>query len=340
MSELPKNEKKPETRKALGRGLSALFAQDSQPAPAGQIKEKAQVTQSVQSIAVPASSTSSKPKGDELGQVKLPLDQIFPNAEQPRKHFNRAKLEELSLSIQEQGLVQPIVVKKLSEGRFQIIAGERRWRASKLAKLVEIPVVIRDEQFGEVANDIASLVENIQREDLSPMELATSYQRMISVHGFTQDVLAKKLSLSRVAVANTLRLLRLPEVVRELVATKVLSEGQARALLALPYEEAIIAMAQETVENSYTVREVEAKVRDALSAAERAQRHSGSNSGSTSSLNEKRANEFEAVENELRELFGTKVVLRGNAGKGTVELYYSGKDSLNRIIHQLRASKS
>ena len=324
--------KTPEPRKALGRGLSALIGSTS-PSTTPNMP----TTSVKQEVALPKSPTSpvNLPKGVRFEEVDL--SKIDANPEQPRKHFNQAKLEELSLSLKERGLVQPIVVKNGQNGRFVIIAGERRYRAAKLAGFDKIPAIIRDEQFGALDQDLASLVENIQREELSPIELAVGYDRMIRHHNFTQENLAQKLGLSRVAVANTLRLLKLPEAVRNLVSQKILSEGHSRALLQLDNDEEMVRLANEIIETGMTVRDVEQKVRMRAQAVLESRISGSHRPGADAASAAGRNVEFLALEEEFRRLMGTKVTLRGNAAKGTIEIYFNGRDSLNRLVHQLRA---
>lgn len=323
-------------RKALGRGLAALFSDVQAPS----------------SPYVGASSATGglvSKSSERAGPARsLPLVEIEPNPEQPRKHFASEKLQELADSIREQGLVQPIVVRKVSEGKYTIIAGERRWRASKLAGLKEIPVYVRDVSHTETENDLASLVENIQREELNPLELAEAYQRLLDKKTLTQENLAKKLGVSRVAIANTLRLLKLPETVRPFVIEGKIKEGHARALLSLPTEEMMTKLANDIVEAGLSVRDVEARTKDLLNPpAQNIKVQLGALPGSQGfspanapALEEKKSADILALEEEFRQVFGTKVNIKGNGTRGIVEIYYSGSDSLNRLIHLLRASKA
>lgn len=319
-------------RKALGRGLAALMGDRSanQLAQSGQNSDAgAQLTNQQNGQNVQAANSV----------LEIELDKVEPNPEQPRKHFNQAKLEELSLSLKEHGLVQPIIVRRLPNQKFQIIAGERRWRASKLAGLAKIPVIVRDQLKSQQSNDLASLIENIQREDLSPVELAHSYERMIRLHGFTQEALAQKLGLSRVAVANTIRLLKLPEKVKEMLTLRHLNEGHARALLGLHEILEIEKLASLILSESLTVRDVETRVKEINETNDRNARLVGTNVPNVDIGALPKKNHFQGLEDELRNLLGTKISVKGNDTKGSIEIYFSGKDSLNRIIHQLRSSQ-
>jgi ParB family chromosome partitioning protein len=327
-------------RKALGRGLAALFNDvQAQANP----YQNSQLNNTLQTGGILARAS------ERGGPARsLPLEQIQPNHEQPRKHFDEAKLAELADSIREQGLVQPIIVRKESENKYIIVAGERRFRASKIAGLKEIPVYIRDASHTETQNDLASLVENIQREELNPIELAEAYERLLNKKTLTQETLAKKLGISRVAIANTLRLLKLPQEIRQLVIEGKVKEGHARVLLSLPNESLMQKMAEEIVSLGLSVRDVENRAKELLNPpTQTVLMQSGSlgskASPSVNSVDEKQNKEKSAailaLEEELRRIFGTKVNVKGNAVRGVVEIYYAGSDSLNRIIHLLRASK-
>jgi ParB family chromosome partitioning protein len=325
-----------EQRKALGRGLAALIGEQAQ-APVSQsiVSPKFSIEQVAKVEQVePAESA------ELVGQLEeVELSKISPNPDQPRKHFNQSLIQELADSIKEHGLLQPIVVVPKGPGQFQIVAGERRWRASQIAQLKKIPVIVkRDESFGQNAQDLVALVENLQREDLGPIELAIAYQRVISLYKWSQEELAQKLGVSRVSVANTLRLTKLPDSVKKQVTQRLLSEGHARALLGLELESDILAMADDVVARGLTVRQVEDLVRDrgrakAQEAVSRRPTQPGADEAPTHS------SDMAPIESELRHMFGTKVVVRGNGHRGTVEIFYTGKDSLSRILNQLRSIK-
>jgi len=340
----PKSNEAPKTpvtpaggeRKALGRGLAALFSDVQSPS-------------SPYSGANAATGGLVSKSSERAGPARtLPLAEIEPNPDQPRKHFDGARLQELSDSIREQGLVQPIVVRKMGENKYLIVAGERRYRASKLAGLKDIPVYIRDASHTESENDLASLVENIQREELNPLELAEAYQRLLEKKTLTQDSLSKKLGVSRVAIANTLRLLKLPEAVRPFVVEGKIKEGHARALLSLPNEDMMTKLANDIVEAGLSVRDVEARTKELLNPpTQNIKLQLGALAGSpalgsanTNVGEEKKSADILALEEEFRQVFGTKVNIKGNGTRGIVEIYYSGSDSLNRLIHLLRASKT
>lgn len=313
----------PEGRKALGRGLAALL--NTGGSPQGGIPAPAK------SSLVESEVAGKMPVGERL-QV-LALDKIEANPHQPRRFFNEERLKELALSLKEQGLIQPIVVRRLGTDKFQIVAGERRWRASKIAGLLEIPVIIREDSKGILDNDLAALAENIQREELNAIELAQAYDRAIKTHQLTQEQLAEKVGVSRASVANTLRLLKLPEDVQKLVVEGKLSEGHSRALLSLQTETEISKMAGDIVTEKLSVRDVESRVRMKIIG------HTIPSQAPTSVNADTKKPEILAVEEELRQIFGTKVAIRGGGDRGTLELYYTGSDSFNRILHLIRGLK-
>jgi ParB family chromosome partitioning protein len=227
----------PAKRQALGRGLAALIPGAS-PAVAPVNVEKA-------------------PPGSGLRM--LDIESIHPSRKQPRKHFDDARLNELAESIKSQGIIQPLVVRSMPDGRFELIAGERRWRASQRAGLHKVPAVIREAAESQ-AFELA-LVENLQREDLNPIEEAEGYQRLIAEFAYTQETLSTRVGKDRSTVTNALRLLKLPAQVRAMVIEGRLGMGHARALLGLDSEASIERLARQTVSRALSVRQVEALVR-------------------------------------------------------------------------------
>lgn len=213
----------------LGRGLDALFAQNA--------------------------------LEDGVSTVTLPLDEIVPNKDQPRKQFDEEALADLAASIAQHGVLQPLLVRPMPDGTYQLVAGERRWRASRMAGLTEVPVVIREMDEQQAAE--LALIENLQREDLNPMEEAIGYRTLMESYGLTQEQTAQVVNKSRPAVANALRLLQLPEAVTDLVAAGKLSAGHARTVLAFEGEEAQIAAANAAVEQGLSVRELEKRAKTA-----------------------------------------------------------------------------
>ncbi len=371
-SNKPKSEKK-----ALGRGLAALLGGSAKVAappelmqaledlPPPQGAEAATVLDAItevnsastvvtaESISEPITATKME-SGEVLisgggGLLLIDLNKIEANPDQPRQSFNAASLNELAESLIEQGLIQPIIVRKLDNQKYQIIAGERRWRAAKLAGFDKIAAILRSDEDSSQKNDLGALIENIQREDLNPIELAEACERLMKLHSFTQEVLSQKLGISRVSLANHLRLLRLPDNLKKYVIERRLTEGHARALLALDKAEDMDKLAHLAIEKKMSVREVEQRAKlgmvdDNMTMASaptsQASSSSGASQQSPDGVKITKEREFEGLESELRQLFGTKVQIRGNQKGGIFEIYYAGNDSFNRILHQIRSLKS
>ena len=251
---------------------------------------------------------------------KLKISLIDPKRDQPRKHFDKEALEQLASSIREHGLLQPILVREYGEGRYQIIAGERRFRASKLAGLTEIPAIIVERDDKSAAQ--LALIENIQREDLNPLEEAQAYRALATDYGMTQEEISEKVGKSRSAIANAMRLLDLPEEVLALVATRELSAGHARALLGVKNRDAMILLAQKAVEQELSVREIEQLVKLA-------------NKPQKPEVEE----EVVPIVDYIRELelrvqrqLGRKVKIDGKGRKKAITLYYEDNEDLDEIL--------
>ncbi|MFR6065811.1 MAG: ParB/RepB/Spo0J family partition protein [Eubacterium sp.] len=250
---------------------------------------------------------------DMVATNTLPLNEIIPNKDQPRKTFDEGSIQELAQSIEQHGVLQPLLVRPLAEGGYQLVAGERRWRACRIAGVKEVPVVVKeltDTETMEIA-----IIENLQREDLNPIEEAEGLQALIDKCGFTQEEVATSVGKSRPAIANSLRLLRLPEEVRDMTKNGDISAGHARALLSFDNEAMIYEVAQNIVSNKLTVRDVErlAKINEtAKTPVRRAKR---------------RDSFYDEVELSLSEVLGRKVKVYNGRGKGTLEIeFYSAED--------------
>lgn len=250
---------------------------------------------------------------DMVATNTLPLNEIIPNKDQPRKTFDEGSIQELAQSIEQHGVLQPLLVRPLAEGGYQLVAGERRWRACRIAGVKEVPVVVKeltDTETMEIA-----IIENLQREDLNPIEEAEGLQALIDKCGFTQEEVATSVGKSRPAIANSLRLLRLPEEVRDMTKNGDISAGHARALLSFDNDAMIYEVAQNIVSNKLTVRDVErlAKINEtAKTPVRRAKR---------------RDSFYDEVELSLSEVLGRKVKVYNGRGKGTLEIeFYSAED--------------
>ncbi|WP_405730034.1 ParB/RepB/Spo0J family partition protein [Anaerotignum sp.] len=274
---------------------------------------------------------ASKPvekKKTEEAVLEVELDLIEPNRKQPRKYFDEAALEELAASLKTYGMIQPIVVKKNGE-YYEIIAGERRWRAAKIAGLVKVPVVIKKWEEGEAFE--AALVENLQREDLNPMEEAESYQRLQEEFGLSQEKIAEKVGKSRSAITNSLRLLQLDPRVRNFVVENKLTGGHARTLLPVINGDEQFELAEYIIEEGLSVRAVEALVKAHLEKAEKP-------AETEETLSKADEREYRAIEDDLKSLFSTKVKLKplGKRNKGKIEIEYYSDEDLERLLALLK----
>jgi len=255
--------------------------------------------------------------------VELKINDIAPNADQPRKQFDQDKLQELAASIRENGVIQPIIVCKAEKG-YKIVAGERRWRASRMAGLTVVPAIVRDLTNLQVLQH--ALIENIQRQDLNPLEEALALDKLITDHEMTQESLAKVVGRSRPAIANTLRLLNLPDSIRHHLMNEELTAGHARALLALPEEEIQVKAANLIISKSLNVRETEKLVKKLQSPTRQVK-----------TIDEAYLLSVREVERELTSNLGTKVRLKDRNGKGSIVIDYFSNDDLNRILSLLKS---
>ena len=290
--------------RGLGRGLGALLGDVAEEAP--QAKEA-------------ATETPSAPV-DEVRM--LPIRLIDPNRDQPRRTFDEAALEELAQSIRAMGVIQPIIVKPEGE-RYTIIAGERRYRASRIAELTEIPAIVRD--WDAQRRLEAALVENLQRDDLNPVEEAMGVRRLMDEAGLTQEQTAQRLGKSRPAIANLLRLLTLPESVLTLLREGKLSAGHARALVTVDPRRQV-QLANLTVQQGWSVRQLERICAQPVKEDVKPQR-------------KYRDAQISELEGMARELFGTRVKLDGNTDSGRITLYYYNGDDLQRIWDVLEMAR-
>lgn len=272
----------------------------------------------------------SMPKGrmkksieTEKGETYLNINEVEPNREQPRKNFNEDALQELSESIKQHGIIQPIVVTK-KDDYYQIIAGERRWRAAKLAKLKEVPVIIKDYTPEEVME--IALIENIQREDLNPVEEALAYQNLIEEYKLKQDEVAERVSKSRTAITNSIRLLKLDKRILDMLVDEQISSGHARALLAVSDKEEQYNLAMKIFDERLSVRETE-KIVKSMSKPKKVKEK------------EKIENDFiyRDLENQLRDIIGTKVTINPKTNKkGKIEIEYYSQEELEKIVEYFK----
>ena len=288
----------------LGRGLDALFADVPVKAPNE------------------TDSFSSGASEDEQDKVKyIKIHDIMPNVNQPRKTFNEEKIEELALSIKEHGIIQPIVVRKKSKG-YEIVAGERRWRAAIKADLNQVPCLIRN--LDDEQNMLIAIIENMQREDLNPIEEAEGLRQMTETFGMTQEQVSKSVGKSRPYITNSMRLLKLPDYIKDSIADGRMSAGHGRTLIAMEDENSRTQLWNKIIEEGLSVRETEKLA--AGSAGTKKRR----------SAVKKKNPDVVHVENELKDIFGTKVNISKSGKKGKIEIEYYSSDELNRLIELLK----
>lgn len=288
------------SKRRLGRGLAALIGEMDQPVPVGETR--------------PSVSPDRT----------LPIEFVSRSPKNPRRHFDEAELQDLAGSIRQHGIVQPVVVRTIAGGnRFEIIAGERRWRAAQLAGLVEIPVIIRDVD-DRTALELA-IVENVQRADLNPLEEALGYDQLIAEHGYTQNDLGEIIGKSRSHVANSLRLLKLPEPVRDMLAEGSLSAGHARALVSTPDP---VALAKVIAAKGMSVRDAERL----------AQNHIKSQGASQpAEAREPKDSDTIALERSLSDRLGLRVSINHKGGGGQLKINYTSLEQLEDICRLLEA---
>lgn len=283
---------KPPKRRPLGRGLDALL-----PAAPGN--------------AAPTSAT-----------LQLAIEELYPSQAQPRGFFDDAALQELTASIRELGILEPLLVRKRLEGGYTIVAGERRWRAAQRAGMLKVPVFVReltDKQAFE-----AALVENLQREELNPIETARAFDRLMQDYGHTQETMAQRLGKSRSTVANALRLLKLPDSVITRIETGELTEGHGRALLGLSGRDQMESMAKEAAARQWSVRDTERAVRKTIQPSRTAKRPSINASANVRDL-----------EARLSRALGAKVTVADRKGKGHISVAYNNYDELDSILSRI-----
>lgn len=297
------------SKRGLGKGLSNLI-------PGGDSLDKTE-TKVVEKI------VEKKVIVKEPAETKVKISQIEPNRNQPRTNFDEDALQELADSIRQYGVIQPIVVNK-KDDYYEIIAGERRWRASKLAGLKEVPVIIKEFSAQEVME--VALIENIQREDLNPIEEALAYQRLIKDYNLKQDEIADKVSKSRAAVANSLRLLKLDERVQKMLIDDMISSGHARPLIGVQNGDKQYALAMKVFDEKLSVRDIEKLIKDM-------------NKEPKIKEVKKPQNDFiyRDMEEQLKNIMGTKVVIHNkDNNRGKIEIEYYSQDDFERIMELIK----
>ena len=272
---------------------------------------------------------------DTLLQVSP--EQIIPNPHQPRKHFDEKSLNDLAQSIRSQGVLQPLVVRRHPEfpNKYELVAGERRWRALKQLDVAQVPVVLRNVSDNEILE--VSLLENIQRENLTVIEEAQSYQDLLQIHGYTQEELAKKLGRDRSTIANLLRLLQLPSALKNDLETGRITSGHARSILSLPNEGVQLEIRQRLLRNSWSVRETERQVRMKLDYLSKFSQRDCSKNTYTTASSPHQEIQLQHLEDQLQLSLGTNVDIKFNNGKGQIKINYYSLDEFERLYDLLKS---
>ena len=301
-------------KSGLGRGLDALFPEktvQSKPKTVKTVKEEKKVA-----VDTKKSSQQETSNGERMMKISM----IEPNREQPRKKFDEDALQELSESIKQYGILQPLLVSDKKD-YYEIVAGERRWRAAKMAGLKEVPVVVKEFSTQEIVE--ISLIENIQREDLNPVEEAMAYKRLIDEFHLKQDEIAERVSKSRTAVTNSMRLLKLDSRVQQMMVDEMISAGHARAILAISDPEQQYNAAMEVFDEKLSVRETEKLVKSILTPTKKKPVVSNPTEDAI----------YESLEEKMKGITGTRVFIhRKKNNKGKIEIEYYSRDDLDRII--------
>lgn len=287
-------------RKALGKGLSSLI-------PMG-----------------------GRSEGGNKNYLEVSLEDIVPNQNQPRKLFNKTSLDELAASIEEKGMLQPVIVRKLGGGKYEIIAGERRYRAAQQIHLEKINVLIKDVEAEETLE--LALIENLQREDLNPIEEALAYRELLSKYQYTQDEVAKRIGRDRSSIANTIRLLKLPETIRGHIISGKISMGHARALLGVENQELQEKIVDAIIENDLSVREIE----NWIQKLKEEKAHVEPSVSVKVKRPEKVRRPYEHLEDDLKKGLQTKVQIKGTAKKGKILIHYHSEEDLSRLVQKIK----
>ena len=292
-------------KRGLGKGLSALFAAEEEAVQA-------------------AAGDEGNKKPVDQREILIPLEKLKSNPNQPRKNFDEGELKELADSIRQQGIIQPVIAEDAGDGNYIIIAGERRTRAAKMAGLTEAPVILR--KYSEEKRMVVSLIENIQRSNLNPIEEAAAFRQLMDIERLSQDEVASRVGKNRATVANTLRLLKLPPSMQDSLRKGEITPGHARAILSVPGIKEQESLFQEILKKALSVRETE-KRSIVLGSGEKKAKTPAVKS---------RAAELDAMEEKFITRLGTKVVLKGGLNKGTIIIDYYSMEDLDRIYEILK----
>jgi len=307
----------PKKSRGLGKGLDALFGD-------AEVTLERRPAKANENLQTPEPAADKPEKETAGGILYIDINDIKPNANQPRKTFDEEKLEELAASIEEHGLIQPVVLRKAGKG-YEIVAGERRWRAARKIGIKELPCIVKD--LTDEENMLLAIIENMQREDLNPIEEAEGIKQMIDTYGLTQEQVSKSVGKSRPYIANCLRILKLPASIVSYVAEGELSAGHAKALAGLDDEERQLELAEETIKYGWSVRQLEKMAKEEKAPAKKPRKAAVKNAN------------IKRVEEDLKAALGTKVTLNQKGNKGKIEIEFYSKEELERLIEMLKSIK-
>lgn len=318
--------------RGLGKGLDALFGNVEVP-----LSESSSHADEWKTKNVDIETDVNRPQVNETnvqmqsdskenssdGIAYIDINQIKPNSKQPRKVFDEEKLEELAASIREHGLIQPVILRKAERG-YEIVAGERRWRACRIIGIKEIPCIVKE--LSDEENMLLAIIENMQREDLNPIEEAEGLKQMIDTYGLTQEEVSRSVGKSRPYIANSLRLLKLPENIAQYLSEGKLSAGHAKALAGVEDEKMQLWLAEEIIKKELSVRQLEKMIRE------------GKPKGRKAAIAKAKSADVKKVEDDLKNALGTRVVLNQNkkGNKGKIEIEFYSKEELERLIELLK----
>lgn len=318
--------------RGLGKGLDALFGNVEVP-----LSESSSHADEWKTKNVDIETDANRPQVNETnvqmqsgskenssgGIAYIDINQIKPNSKQPRKVFDEEKLEELAASIREHGLIQPVILRKAERG-YEIVAGERRWRACRIIGIKEIPCIVKE--LSDEENMLLAIIENMQREDLNPIEEAEGLKQMIDTYGLTQEEVSRSVGKSRPYIANSLRLLKLPEDIAQYLSEGKLSAGHAKALAGVEDEKMQLWLAEEIIKKELSVRQLEKMIRE------------GKPKGRKAAIAKAKSADVKKVEDDLKNALGTRVVLNQNkkGNKGKIEIEFYSKEELERLIELLK----
>lgn len=336
------NTKDSQNKKRLGRGIGSLLGgSDFDQAETTDVPQKTAqpsqpvTTQTVKPAAAPVAAPApvvAAPAANDKRVWSIAVDKLVPGVYQPRRNFSKQQLEELAISIKENGIIQPLTVRKRQGGGYEIIAGERRWRAAQVAGLHEVPAIIK-EYTDKEALEIA-LIENVQREDLDPIEEAEGYQRLMNEFTLSQQQVAEKVGKERSTVANALRLIALPQEIKNMIVEGLISSGHAKAILGIEDKKAQLAMAKSVAEKQLSVRALEALVKKSRELTQsQAEEKLNQKDPLKADLSKRLAHE---LSDQLQKTLGTKVEINYKNGKGSLTIHFYSDEQLNTVYEKLK----